>query len=47
MREALISKIGMGRFGKVDEIADVALLLASNEYITGTTIIIDGGMTYE
>jgi 3-oxoacyl-[acyl-carrier protein] reductase len=47
MREALISKIGMGRFGTVDEIAQVALLLACNEYITGSTITIDGGLVYE
>jgi 3-oxoacyl-[acyl-carrier protein] reductase len=47
MREALISKIGMGRFGTVEEIADVAIMLASNEYINGTTVTIDGGLTYE
>ena len=47
MRDALNSKIGMGRFGTVDEIAQVALLLASNEYITGSTITIDGGLVYE
>ena len=47
MREALISKIGMGRFGTVEEVADVALMLATNEYITGTTITIDGGLIYE
>jgi 3-oxoacyl-[acyl-carrier protein] reductase len=47
MREALISRIGMGRFGRVQEVADVALMLAANEYITGTTITVDGGLTYE
>jgi 3-oxoacyl-[acyl-carrier protein] reductase len=47
MREALISKIGMGRFGKVEEIADVALMLATNGYITGSTFTVDGGLTYE
>lgn len=47
MREAIISKIGMGRFGKVEEIADVALLLASSEYITGSIVAIDGGLTYQ
>jgi 3-oxoacyl-[acyl-carrier protein] reductase len=47
MREALISRIGVGRFGRVEEIADVALMLASNEYITGTTVTVDGGLTYE
>jgi 3-oxoacyl-[acyl-carrier protein] reductase len=47
MREALTSKIGMGRFGTVDEIADVAIILASNEYMNGTTVTVDGGLTYE
>jgi 3-oxoacyl-[acyl-carrier protein] reductase len=47
MREALISRIGVGRFGRVEEVADVALMLASNEYITGTTVTVDGGLTYE
>jgi 3-oxoacyl-[acyl-carrier protein] reductase len=47
MRDALISKIGMGRFGRVEEITDVVLMLATNEYITGSTITIDGGMVYE
>jgi len=47
MRDALISKIGMGRFGTVEEIAQVALLLATNEYITGSTVTIDGGLVYE
>lgn len=43
----LKGKIGMGRFGKVEEVADVVLLLAVNEYITGSTITIDGGMLYQ
>jgi 3-oxoacyl-[acyl-carrier protein] reductase len=46
-RESLVSKIGMERFGKVEEIAQVALMMAINEYMTGTTITIDGGMVYE
>lgn len=46
-RAAIISKIGMGRFGTVDEVAEVALMLARNEYMTGTTVTIDGGVTYE
>jgi 3-oxoacyl-[acyl-carrier protein] reductase len=37
----------MRRFGTIEEIAQVALMLATNEYINGTTITIDGGMTYE
>jgi NAD(P)-dependent dehydrogenase (short-subunit alcohol dehydrogenase family) len=39
--------IPMGRLGKPDEIAPVALFLASEaaSYITGTTIVVDGGYT--
>lgn len=35
----------MGRLGNVDEVARVAVFLASNEssYITGQTIVVDGG----
>ncbi|HEV3386670.1 MAG TPA: SDR family NAD(P)-dependent oxidoreductase [Gemmata sp.] len=39
--------IPMGRLGKPDEIAPVALFLASEaaSYITGTTVVVDGGYT--
>lgn len=40
------SRIPVGRFGQVDEIADVAVLLATNAYITGQTISVNGGMYY-
>lgn len=33
----------VGRFGKVEEVAEVAVLLASNGYITGQTINVNGG----
>jgi len=38
--------IPMGRWGEVDEIAKVALFLASDasSYITGHTIVVDGGL---
>ena len=35
--------IPVGRFGKVDEVADVAVMLAGNGYITGQTINVNGG----
>jgi len=35
--------IPVGRFGKVEEVADLALMLAGNGYITGQTINVDGG----
>jgi 3-oxoacyl-[acyl-carrier protein] reductase len=35
--------IPMGHFGKVDDVASVAVMLAMNEYITGQTISVNGG----
>ncbi len=36
--------IPVGRFGRVEECADVAVLLASNGYLTGQTIGVNGGL---
>lgn len=38
--------IPMGRFGTVEEVADVAVMLAKNGYITGQTINVNGGWYY-
>jgi 3-oxoacyl-[acyl-carrier protein] reductase len=35
--------IPMGHFGKVDDVASIAVMLANNEYITGQTISVNGG----
>ena len=35
--------IPVGRFGAPDEVAEVAILLASNAYMTGQTINVNGG----
>ena len=35
--------IPVGRFGTVDEVADVAVMLARNGYVTGQTINVNGG----
>ncbi|MCX6929369.1 MAG: 3-oxoacyl-ACP reductase FabG [Verrucomicrobia bacterium] len=35
--------IPVGRFGKVEEVADVVVMLACNGYITGQTISVNGG----
>ena len=37
------AKIPMGRFGKSEEVAEVAVMLAKNAYITGQTINVNGG----
>lgn len=35
--------IPVGRFGEIEEVADVVLMLARNAYITGQTINVNGG----
>ncbi len=46
-RKAFIARQPMGRLGSAEEIASLAIYLASDEsaYMTGTQAIIDGGMT--
>ena len=46
MEKALMAEIPMGRWGKPEEIASLAVFLASDDagYITGSTYYIDGGM---
>ena len=36
--------IPVGRFGRVEECGDIAVLLAGNAYITGQTISVNGGL---
>lgn len=45
-KEQLLSKIPMGRFGSVEEVAKVVMFLVSDDssYITGGTIHVNGGM---
>jgi 3-oxoacyl-[acyl-carrier protein] reductase len=35
--------IPLGRFGTAEEVADVVVMLASNGYMTGQTISVNGG----
>lgn len=46
-RERALAKIPLGRFGTVDEMAGVALFLASPlaGYVCGQTLVVDGGLT--
>ena len=38
-----VERIPVGRLGTVEEVADVAVMLARNGYITGQTINVNGG----
>src|ERR1700751_1717902 len=47
LNQQFISKIPIGRWGRVEEVGDLALYLCSETagFITGTDIVIDGGWT--
>lgn len=45
MKDAMIAQIPMKRIGKPEEVAELVAYLAGQEYLTGQTIAIDGGMT--
>ena len=47
IKEASLAQIPMKRFGNTEEVADVAVFLASQEYLTGQVITIDGGLTMQ
>ncbi|TAA11644.1 3-oxoacyl-[acyl-carrier-protein] reductase [Streptococcus parasuis] len=47
IKEAMIVQIPMKRFGAPEEVADVAVFLAKQEYLTGQVIAVDGGLTMQ
>ena len=46
LEKALMSEIPLNRWGKPEDVAGLAVFLASDEagYVTGSTYFIDGGM---
>jgi glucose 1-dehydrogenase len=46
--KALLDNIPLARLGKTSDVAGVAAFLASADadYITGATIVVDGGLTW-
>lgn len=47
IKDAMKGQIPMKRFGQAEEVAEVAVFLASQEYLTGQVIAIDGGLTMQ
>lgn len=46
-KEEVLSRVPLGRFGSPEDVANAAVFLASpaSGYITGQTIVVDGGLT--
>lgn len=44
-QDQILESLPLKRFGEPAEIAQTALFLAQNDYVTGQTIVVDGGMT--
>ena len=45
VKKQISKQIPLQRFGEPEEVAKTAVFLAENDYITGQTIVVDGGMT--
>lgn len=45
IKEATLAQIPMKRFGSPREVADVALFLAQQDYLTGQVLALDGGLS--
>lgn len=47
IKDAMMGQIPMKRFGHAEEVAEVAVFLAKQEYLTGQVLAIDGGLTMQ
>ena len=47
IKDAMMGQIPMKRFGQAEEVAEVAVFLAKQEYPTGQVLAIDGGLTMQ
>ena len=47
VKEAMLAQIPMKQFGKAEQVADATVFLASQDYLTGQVIAIDGGLTMQ
>jgi 3-oxoacyl-[acyl-carrier protein] reductase len=45
-QESLVSRIPLGRFGTADEVAKAVMMLVDNPYMTGQTVAMSGGMSF-
>jgi 3-oxoacyl-[acyl-carrier protein] reductase len=43
---SLVGRIPLGRFGRADEVARAVMMLVDNPYMTGQTVAMSGGMSF-
>ena len=47
VKEAMLAQIPMKQFGQAEQVAEVTVFLASQDYLTGQVLAIDGGLTMQ
>jgi len=47
IKDAMLAQIPMKQFGQAEQVAEVTAFLASQDYLTGQVIAIDGGLTMQ
>lgn len=47
VKDAMLAQIPMKQFGQAEQVADVTAFLASQDYLTGQVLAIDGGLTMQ
>jgi 3-oxoacyl-[acyl-carrier protein] reductase len=45
-RPELATRIPLGRLGHAEEVAQAVLMVLGNDYMTGQTVALNGGMTF-
>jgi len=45
-QDNIVSRIPLGRFGTAEEVAQAAIMLIGNSYMTGQTVALSGGMAF-
>ena len=45
VKDAMLAQIPMKQFGQADQVAEVTVFLAGQDYLTGQVVAIDGGLT--
>ncbi len=45
VKDAMLAQIPMKEFGQAEQVADLTVFLAGQDYLTGQVVAIDGGLS--